>query len=113
MAEHDVLTLPMLRDKCFLVLSEEKSPKGYRITREICLRAGFTPRETQKVASIETLMLYVEMGAGVTVLSGNNRLMSDPNIRLIPLKAIQFDVVAYWREASMPEAVRSVLNAVQ
>ncbi len=110
MAGYSALTLPMLREESFVSLSRAYSPEGYAIIREACRQAGFEPRITQEASSIETLMLYVEMGVGAAIMGENNRLAIDSNIRLIPLEDIRFDTAVYWRADSPSPAVRAIIS---
>ncbi len=109
MAQHDTVTLPMLRDESFIALSQEETPQGFRTLQEVCRRAGFEPRIIREAASIETLLLYVEAGIGISVISENNRIVSDPNVRLIPVDDLYFDDVIYWRAEPLRPAVRAAV----
>ena len=110
MAQHAAVTLPMLRDESFIALSQEETPQGYRTLREVCRRAGFEPRITREAASIETLLLYVEAGLGISLISENSRVVSDPNVRLIPLDDLLFDNVIYWRNNPIRPAVQAAVE---
>ena len=110
LAEHDNLSLPMLRDESFIAISQEEVPQGYRTLREVCRRAGFEPRIIREAASIETLLLYVEAGIGVSLVSENTRFGADPNVRLIPLDDLLFDNVIYWRTNPIRPAVQAAVE---
>ena len=110
MAGYSALTLPMLREESFVSLSRAYSPEGYAIIREACRQSGFEPRITQEASSIETLMLYVEMGIGAAIMGANNRLASNSNIRLIPLEDVRFDTAVYCRSDSPSPAVRAIVD---
>lgn len=110
LAEHSALTLAMLRDESFVVLSQKESPEGYLAVREACRRAGFDLRITREAPSIETLLLYVELGAGAAILNGNSRLTSNPNIRLIPLEDILFDMSVYWHAGPSSPTLRVITD---
>lgn len=112
MTGHSALTLSMLRDESFVALSLENSPEGYRIIQEACRQAGFEPRITREAASIETLILYVEMGVGAAIMGGNNRLASNSNIRLIPLEDIRFDTAVYWRADPTTSAIQAIKDII-
>ena len=112
MAAHSALTLSMLRDESFVSLSRTYSPEGYALIRQACRQAGFEPRVTLEASTFETLMLYVETGAVVAVLSGNNRLISHSNIRLIPLEDFLFDTAVYWRSDPSSPVVRAAKSIV-
>lgn len=113
-AGHEKLTLPMLREEGFVAISQEEIPEGYRTLQDVCRRAGFEPKVMREASSIETLLLYVEAGIGAAVLSGNSRLASNPNIRLVPLEDILFDVAVFWHadpDRPAAGAIQEVLAA--
>ena len=111
MAEHSTVTLSMLRDESFIAISQEASPQGYRTIREACRRVGFEPRIARDASSIETLLLYVEAGIGISILSENSRLVSNPNVRLIPLEDLRFENAVYWHTDSMSMAVKAAVES--
>ena len=111
-ARHSALTLSMLRNESFIAISQEEAPQGYRAIQEMCRRAGFEPRITRDAASIETLLLYVESGIGISILSENSRLVTDPNVRLIPLEDLQFENVVYWHTDPLRPVVRAVIELI-
>ncbi len=113
MAEHRSLTLPMLSGENFISLSQDESPEGYTQFQEICRRYGFEPHIIRETSSIETLLLYVETGVGVALLSGNTRLTSNPSIRLIPLEDLLFDTVVYWHADPVRPAVQAMIDATE
>lgn len=112
MAEHSALTLPMLSGESFVVLSQDEAPQSYRTVQEVCRRHGFTPRIIQETSSVETLLLYVEMGVGVALLVGNTRLLSNPNVRLIPLEDLRFNVTAYWHTSPARPILQALASAM-
>ncbi len=111
-AETDALTLPMLAEANFIVLSREEAPQSYQALRDACRRSGFEPRIVRETDSIETLLLYVETGAGVALLSGNSRLVSNPNIRFLPLHDMFFDTVVYWHVGRFSSSFGDILSSV-
>ena len=112
LADREALPLSMLQGENFILLSEEDSPEGYHTASEISRRAGFFPSKIQTVSSIETMILYVEMGAGISLMAENCRLTSNPNVRFIPLKDILFDTVAYWHPDTLPSSVQATFQAM-
>ena len=110
MARHDTVTLSMLREESFIALSQEETPQGYLTLEEACRKVGFEPRITREAASIETLLLYVEAGIGISLVSGNSRFISNPNIRLVPVDDLFFDDVIYWRTNPIHPAVQAAVE---
>ncbi len=111
MARHATVTLSMLREESFIALAQEATPQGYLALQEACRRAGFEPRIIRETASIETMLLYVEAGIGISLVSGNSRFISDPNIRLVPVDDLYFDDVVYWRTNPLHPAVQAVVGS--
>lgn len=110
MAQRSAVTLSMLREESFIALSQEETPQGYLTLEEACRRVGFEPRIIREAASIETLLLYVEAGIGISLVSGNTRFISNPDIRLIPLDDLFFDDVVYWRINPIHPAVQAAVE---
>ena len=110
MAQHSTVTLSMLREASFIALSQEETPEGYLTLQEACRRAGFEPRIIREAASIETLLLYVEAGIGISLVSGTSRFISNPDIRLIPVDDLLFDDVIYWRTNPIHPAVQAAVD---
>ena len=113
MAQRSAVTLSMLREASFIALSQEETPQGYLTLQEACRRAGFEPRVTREAASIETLLLYVEAGIGISLVSGTSRFVSNPNIRLVPVDDLFFDDVIYWRADPMRLSVQAAVDFLQ
>ena len=112
MAGRAAVTLSMLRDESFIAMSQEASPQGYRAIQEACRRAGFEPRITRDASSVESLLLYVEAGIGVSILSENSRLVSNPNVRLIPLEDLLFENTIYWHTDAVRPVVRAAVDCL-
>ena len=109
-AQNSPLTLSMLSREDFVVLSQSEAPYGYEALISACQSCGFTPRIIREANSIETLLLYVEMGMGVAMLSTLSRLQKNPHIRVIPLEGMTMNMAAYWRMAPSRPAIRTVLE---
>lgn len=102
MANRETLTLPMLSQENFVTLSQNEASQGYDALAAACRPYGFAPRIIREADSVETLLLYVEMGMGVALLSGNTRLAANPDVRLVPLRDVTFQLAAYWHDSAGP-----------
>ncbi len=80
MSEKNNLSLSDLKDENFVVISPEESPQGYSRFISECSRSGFTPKITRKLNSLESLMLCVEAGLGITLLDHNTRLEKNSEV---------------------------------
>ena len=53
----------------------------------------------------------MEAGIGISILSENSRLVSNPNVRLIPLEDLRFENAVYWHTDSMSMAVKAAVES--
>lgn len=91
------ITLDLLRNDNFVVISPEESPMGYERFLQQCSSAGFVPRVVRQPRSLESLLLCVEAGLGTALLDCNTRLEHNSNIRTIPIPDSSVDVCLVCR----------------
>lgn len=95
------LTLDMLKDENFVLISEEESPNGYALSIDQCFKHGFKPRIARKLSSLESLLLCVETGVGIAILDRNTRLEKDSSVRIVPIPGSEpSNVSAIWLESN-------------
>lgn len=82
MAAKDELGLESFADETFLILSREESPAGYDGILEACKNAGFVPRKLVELPNLESILLSVEAGAGVTLVDENLQTARKENYKL-------------------------------
>lgn len=91
------VTIKDLVDQPFVAISSEESSNGIERIRNMCKLNGFTPNIIKYTKNMNSLILAVKNGEGVTLC--NNKIPIDKKIRLYdydnPLK--DSDIFAAWK----------------
>jgi DNA-binding transcriptional LysR family regulator len=99
LSQHKNLTLGMLAEETFIVISSEESPAGYAGFMAECKKYNFVPKTLQLVSSVENQMLHVETGVGIALLDRNTRLEKNPEVMFFNLPDSKgADVIIAWRK---------------
>ena len=109
------LSLKMLKDEDFVIISSKESPQGYAASIKTCKEHGFHPHIVRQANSLENLLLCVELGIGIAVLDENIRLEASSHIRIIPLDFANVNIIACWRRSttkSMVNKLAEILSPV-
>ncbi len=108
------LSLSMLAEENFIAISPDESPNGYAMLLEQCKNAGFTPHIVRLLNSLESLLLCVEAGMGITTLDQNTRLEHNTEVRSIPIpNSAPSSVCAVWLETNRNQTVRQLVTELQ
>lgn len=67
------LKLEDLRDEGFVMISREESPRGFDRGISLCRAHGFTPNIIKQMPNVESVLLSVESGVGITILDTSVR----------------------------------------
>ncbi len=110
LADRASITLRDLKDERFIVIAQAESPGGYQRLMDSCTAHGFKPQVVREPNSLESLLLYVEMGEGIAMLDQNTRLQLSPDIVTHALDAPPMAVVAVVPRSEQREPVRRVLQ---
>ena len=114
LAEKSDLTLADLKDEPFVAISYSESPAGYQQLLEQCAVAGFAPKISRHANTLESLLLCVEAGMGISLLDCNTRLEHNENVRIIPIPgSAESHVVAVWQTANNNPAVRRLAEELK
>lgn len=92
------ISLAQLRDDPFLFLEKEESAIPHDHALRMCREAGFTPRIAAVYPNVETVVMMVQGGAGVSLLSAFAPLRGLTGVVCVPLTeapAISLDLL--WR----------------
>jgi DNA-binding transcriptional LysR family regulator len=64
----------------------------------LCTKFGITTEQIKCVPDVESLLLNVEIGLGVALLSKTPRFINNPSVKCIPLEDAMVNVVAIWKK---------------
>lgn len=108
------ISLAQLKDDPFLFLEKTESSIPHDHAMLMCRRAGFTPRVAAVYPNVETVVMMVQGGAGVTLLSSFAPLEGLRGVVCVPLAeapAISLDLL--WRRDSPNGAIPLFLSFLQ
>lgn len=110
----DHLTLSDLKNEPFVAISYNESPAGYRQLLSQCAAAGFEPKISRQANTLESLLLCVEAGMGISLLDCNTRLEHNESVRIVPMPgSAESHVVAVWQTANNNPAVRRLAEELK
>lgn len=97
----DNLTIKDLVDQPFVVISSEESSNGIERIKEACKLNGFTPNIIKYTKNMNSLILAVKNGDGVTFC--NNKIPVDKKILLYdyPNPSRDSDIFAVWKSNNL------------
>ena len=113
LAGREELSVEDFRNEPFVAISREDSPGGYGLLLDQCGRCGFTPNVVRETSTLESLLLCVEMGVGVSILDRNTRLERNDAVRLVTIPgSTAAGLVAVWRRDTQNPMVRRLVDTL-
>jgi len=99
----------------FVMLSERESFGFFNMAVNICLSRGFKPNIASAPTLLETVLMLVNAGIGVTMLPGTTALGSYPNLKYISLDGedADIDMVVAWRKDNQNPALPVFLEHIR
>lgn len=114
LAARDSLTMENLRDEPFVAIAREESPGGYDLLIRQCAACGFTPNIVRESATLESLLLCVEMGMGAAMLDRNTRLENSSSIRIYTIPDSEAaGLTAAWTKDCRNPMVRRLVDSLR
>lgn len=80
LAKYESVSVEMFQDEPFLFIDEEKIPQLYTSAIQTCNTMGFEPTVAAVSADVDSLLLMVEIGLGVTLLPSSSRSNLDESL---------------------------------
>jgi DNA-binding transcriptional LysR family regulator len=112
LANEKSLKLKDVKDEPFVMISRDESPKGFDGIISLCKKHGFRPNIVKQLPNVESLMLCVEMGLGITLLDSNIRLHDNDNFRVFKVEGDYIDVIMAWKKENMNPSIPLFTNNV-
>jgi DNA-binding transcriptional LysR family regulator len=110
MAAKEHLDLSDMRNENFVFISREESPMAFDGTIELCRRHGFTPNIVKQLPNVESLLLCIESGLGISLFDATIRLYNSEHFRIFELEDNSVDVVMAWKKENLNHAVSLFIN---
>lgn len=104
-----------LRGEAFVVPARAESPAGSEWFAGLCTEAGFTPQIVAEPELLETVLMMVESGIGISVLAGHIAQAASPALRFIPLtdESSRTDLVVAWKRGNPNPALPLFVEAAK
>ena len=83
LSKKENLTLSDCKNEDFFIISRDESPMGFDSVVSLCRRYGFTPNIARYCHNVESLLLNVEAGLGVTLMDTSIRLSLKNNFKIV------------------------------
>ncbi len=114
LAEKTNLKLSDLKNESFVVISPEESPRGYSFLIEECKNSGFMPKISRKLNSLESLILCVEAGLGISLLDHNTRLENNSSVCMIGIPdSPPANLGLVWRSNDRRQVLQNLIEAMK
>jgi DNA-binding transcriptional LysR family regulator len=96
-----------LSNESFAMRDREESPQWYDYALTLCIKGGFSPKIITQSRRIETVMMFVDAGLGITILPRYLEMYTTPTIRHIEIEGQQdvIDIVAYRKRSNHNPAI--------
>lgn len=112
LAQRDFVHLSDLREETFIIVAHNDSAKSPHLILSACQAQGFTPK-VRFSPSIQTSMLWVQAGLGITMLDSRNMLRSYPHIKFLDVDQVSDpSLTAAWHQDSDNPALPIFLSAL-
>jgi DNA-binding transcriptional LysR family regulator len=104
------LTLEDMRDEGFVMISREESPNSFDKCIALCRKHGFTPNIIKQMPNVESVLLSVESGIGITLLDTSVRTMHTDTYTGFTIEDELIDVGMAYKKANLNPAIALFTN---
>jgi DNA-binding transcriptional LysR family regulator len=112
LAGRDRVDLSDLKDENFVLISREESPNAFDSVVALCRKHGFTPKIVKQLPNVESLLLSVESGLGVSLFESSIRLFHNENFKFFELDDNIVSVVMASKKSNFNPAISLFTNTV-
>jgi DNA-binding transcriptional LysR family regulator len=108
------LSLSELADEPFVAMARSENHNVFDFFLGLCSDAGFIPNIVYQPTMLETVLLLVESGLGITTLSPLAGTGAYPNIRIIPMDVDHpIYLMAVWEKENKNPAIPTFLETLK
>lgn len=107
--------LSNLAHEPLIILSRDQFSEGFDHTLELYKAKGFSPNIVKKTSRIDTALMMVEMGLGITLLPRHTQIYANPTVHYVNLEGddSRFDVIIAWKTANSNPAILPFIKEVE
>lgn len=108
------INLANLAHEPLIMLIQDNFREGYEQTLAFYESRGFTPNVVKKTSRLDTLLMLVEMGSGITILPRHIQIYANSTVKFIELEGddTRLDVIVAWKTANSNPTIFPFLKEV-
>jgi len=108
------ISLSELTGEAFVFMARSVNHIFFDFFMHLCTDAGFTPNLVSQPAILETVLLLVDAGVGITILSPLADMGTRPNLRMIPLEGdYPVHLFAAWKMDNENSAIPAFIEELE
>jgi len=117
LADQPDIPLSSLADESFILTRQDTSPLASAISMSLCLKHGFSPNIVYHSPLVEIVVMLVEAGLGVSILSRHANLCKRSTLRCFPIDDDEayINMVVAWKKnntnSSLPFFIEEIRKA--
>jgi DNA-binding transcriptional LysR family regulator len=99
----------------YVMRDREEAPQWYDYALTLCAKSGFFPNIVSHAERIETVLMFVDAGIGITILPNYLEMYASPSIRIIPIEGEKdiLDVAVYRNLTNQNPTIPLFLDQIQ
>lgn len=115
LANRASINVAELAQETFVMLERQESPQGFDLVLAMCANHGFSPNIVSQTSRIETVLMIVDAGIGITILPRHLQLYNSPTLRFIHIEGDdhKVDVVASWKKINSNPSISLFIEEME
>ncbi|WP_409304782.1 LysR family transcriptional regulator [Peribacillus sp. SCS-155] len=111
LAKNESVHMADLAMEPFVLRDRQESPQWHDHTLMLCRRHGFYPNIVSQTRRIETVLMFVDAGIGITVFPRYLQMYASPNLRIMDIEdAEMIDIVVCRKKANLNPCISLFLE---
>ncbi|MEB3100090.1 LysR family transcriptional regulator [Ferviditalea candida] len=115
MANRKSINVAELAQEPFVMLERQESPPGFDLVMAMCANHGFSPSIVSQTSRVETVLMIVDSGIGITIMPRHLQLYNSPTLRFINIEGDdhKVDVVASWKKMNTNPTISLIIEEME
>ena len=103
------IDIPSLANESFVFINRETGPGLFDLGLQLCMARGFMPKIVSQPNHMDTVLMMVGIGAGITILPGCYKSLAGPKLRFIDVAGegedVSIDLVVAWSKRNLNPSI--------
>jgi DNA-binding transcriptional LysR family regulator len=115
LAKRTNVHLSEIRNDPLILIARDEAPQTYDLIKKMCMENGFRPNIVSETRFLDTNLLLVEGGLGVTILPSSMKAFASSKVLFLDLEGIEaeFDIVAVWKRTNENPAIARFMELME